>query len=113
MKFTDMGLSPELLDGIARLKFEQPTPVQATVIPAILKDQRDLVALAQTGTGKTAAFGLPCPTRNGPTCPTRSRRSRLTISSSVITECCCRLARRTAPGIPWKASAVRRPRKGR
>ncbi len=59
MKFTDMGLSPELLDGIARLKFEQPTPVQATVIPAILKDQRDLVALAQTGTGKTAAFGLP------------------------------------------------------
>jgi len=59
MKFTEMGLSPELLDGISRLKFETPTPVQAAVIPAILNNQRDLVALAQTGTGKTAAFGLP------------------------------------------------------
>ncbi len=59
MKFTDMGLSPELLQGIARLKFEHPTPVQTAVIPAILNHKRDLVALAQTGTGKTAAFGLP------------------------------------------------------
>ncbi len=59
MKFTDMGLSPEILDGISRLGFETPTPVQAAVIPAILNNGRDLVALAQTGTGKTAAFGLP------------------------------------------------------
>jgi ATP-dependent RNA helicase DeaD len=59
MTFTDMGLSPELLDGISRLGFETPTPVQAAVIPAILNNGRDLVALAQTGTGKTAAFGLP------------------------------------------------------
>jgi ATP-dependent RNA helicase DeaD len=80
MKFTGMGLSPDLLEGIARLKFEQPTPVQAAVIPAILNDKRDLVALAQTGTGKTAAFGLPILqmlSRDGKTpqalilCPTR------------------------------------------
>ena len=59
MKFTEMGLSPELLAGIERLGFKTPTPVQAAVIPAILGNGRDLVALAQTGTGKTAAFGLP------------------------------------------------------
>ena len=59
MMFNEMGLSPELLDGISRLGFEAPTPVQAAVIPVILNNGRDLVALAQTGTGKTAAFGLP------------------------------------------------------
>ena len=59
MKFTDMGLSPDILDGIAALGFETPTAVQAEVIPFLLESDRDLVALAQTGTGKTAAFGLP------------------------------------------------------
>jgi ATP-dependent RNA helicase DeaD len=59
MKFTDMGLSPELLAGIAKLGFETPTPVQSEVIPFLLENDQDVVALAQTGTGKTAAFGLP------------------------------------------------------
>lgn len=59
MIFNELGLSPELLDGVSRLGFETPTDVQAAVIPAILNNGRDLVALAQTGTGKTAAFGLP------------------------------------------------------
>ncbi|MBM4153326.1 MAG: DEAD/DEAH box helicase, partial [Kiritimatiellaceae bacterium] len=59
MKFTELGLSSDILEGISRLGFETPTPVQAAVIPAILNNGRDLVALAQTGTGKTAAFGLP------------------------------------------------------
>ena len=57
--FSDSGLSPELLSGIAALGFETPTPIQARSIPVILESDRDLVALAQTGTGKTAAFGLP------------------------------------------------------
>lgn len=57
--FSDFGLSPDLLKGVAELGFETPTPVQDKVIPLLLKGQRDLVALAQTGTGKTAAFGLP------------------------------------------------------
>ena len=57
--FTEFGLSPALLKGVTELGFETPTPVQEKVIPLLLKGQRDLVALAQTGTGKTAAFGLP------------------------------------------------------
>lgn len=57
--FSDFGLSPDLLKGVAELGFETPTPVQEKVIPLLLKGERDVVALAQTGTGKTAAFGLP------------------------------------------------------
>lgn len=57
--FSEFGLSPALLKGVAELGFETPTPVQEKVIPLLIKGQRDLVALAQTGTGKTAAFGLP------------------------------------------------------
>ena len=58
-KFSDLGLKQEILDGIEALGYEQPMPVQEKVIPAMLADRKDLVALAQTGTGKTAAFGLP------------------------------------------------------
>ncbi|MFW5830719.1 MAG: DEAD/DEAH box helicase [Prolixibacteraceae bacterium] len=57
--FNDMGLSSEIQLAIEELGFEQPTPIQEKVVPHILQDKRDLVALAQTGTGKTAAFGLP------------------------------------------------------
>ena len=59
MKFTDMALDEKLLQGIEKIGFEKPTPVQAEVIPFLLESLKDLVALAQTGTGKTAAFGLP------------------------------------------------------
>jgi len=59
MKFTELGLCPELLTAISSLGFEAPTPVQAKVIPALLEGDQDVAALAQTGTGKTAAFGLP------------------------------------------------------
>ncbi len=57
--FDDFGLAPALLQAVRDLGFERPTPVQGKVIPAFLKNSRDLVALAQTGTGKTAAYGLP------------------------------------------------------
>lgn len=59
--FTELGLRPELLQAIQALGFEQATPVQSETIPLLLgaKGQTDMVALAQTGTGKTAAFGLP------------------------------------------------------
>ncbi len=57
--FKEMGLSEALLQGIAALGFEKPTPIQQQVIPAVLQSDTDLIALAQTGTGKTAAFGLP------------------------------------------------------
>jgi ATP-dependent RNA helicase DeaD len=57
--FQALGLSSALLETIQQLGFETPTPVQEKAIPFLLTEQRDLVALAQTGTGKTAAFGLP------------------------------------------------------
>lgn len=57
--FLELGLSTEILNAVAELGFEKPTPVQGTVIPKLLVEDGDIVCLAQTGTGKTAAFGLP------------------------------------------------------
>jgi len=57
--FSDLGLSPQLLVAIEGLGYKQPTLIQEKVIPFLLSGKEDLVALAQTGTGKTAAFGLP------------------------------------------------------
>lgn len=59
MTFSETGLRSEILSAIADLGFENPTAIQEQTIPHILTSDRDLVALAQTGTGKTAAFGLP------------------------------------------------------
>ncbi|HNZ71539.1 MAG TPA: DEAD/DEAH box helicase, partial [Prolixibacteraceae bacterium] len=59
MLFTEMGLSEDILMGIRELGFETPTPIQEKVIPILIENRRDIVGLAQTGTGKTAAFGLP------------------------------------------------------
>ena len=57
--FTESNLSPDILKAIGELGYEQPTEIQKQTIPFILSDHRDLIALAQTGTGKTAAFSLP------------------------------------------------------
>ncbi len=57
--FEELGVRPDLLRGIAEMGFENPMPVQEKVIPVLLGGDHDLVALAQTGTGKTAAYGLP------------------------------------------------------
>ncbi|WP_347839608.1 DEAD/DEAH box helicase [uncultured Draconibacterium sp.] len=57
--FETMGLKAEILSAIQELGFENPTPVQEKTIPFLLESDQDMVALAQTGTGKTAAFGLP------------------------------------------------------
>ena len=59
MDFSDIGLDKNIQKGIADLGFENPTPIQYEVIPFLLSEERDLIGLAQTGTGKTAAFGLP------------------------------------------------------
>ena len=80
MKFNEMGLSPETLQSIQSLGFEIPTPIQEQAIPILLEGKRDFVGLASTGTGKTAAFGLPLLERINPDlavpqgiilCPTR------------------------------------------
>ena len=59
MTFEDLGVHDDLLRAITELGFEHPMPVQEKVIPILLFKNHDVVALAQTGTGKTAAFGLP------------------------------------------------------
>lgn len=59
IKFEALGLQKSLLDAVADLGFETPSEVQEKAIPILLESETDLVALAQTGTGKTAAFGFP------------------------------------------------------
>ncbi len=87
MTFTEFPLDDSILKAIEKMGFETPTPVQAAVIPAILENNQDIVALAQTGTGKTAAFGLPLleKLRNNPRetgalvlCPTRELAIQIT-----------------------------------
>lgn len=58
MKFVDLGLSPAILNAIAKQGYEVPSPIQAQAIPAVLEG-KDVMAAAQTGTGKTAGFTLP------------------------------------------------------
>ena len=80
IKFEELGLKPEILRAVEDLGFEIPMPVQEKVIPLLLSENKDVVALAQTGTGKTAAFGFPIIQRIDPDeknvqalilCPTR------------------------------------------
>lgn len=57
--FADLGLSDKLLAAITKKGYEFPSEVQAGVIPLLLNGDKDIIGQAQTGTGKTAAFGLP------------------------------------------------------
>ena len=82
MTFEELGVREDLLRGITDMGFETPMPVQEKVIPVLLNGDRDLVALAQTGTGKTAAFGLPVlqrvdPLRHVPRAPILAPHSRI------------------------------------
>ena len=58
-QFSDLGISAPMLKAIAELKIVVPTEIQQKTIPLLLSNATDLVGLAKTGTGKTAAFGLP------------------------------------------------------
>ena len=57
--FSDLGISLALQQGLSDLNITEPTYIQQKAIPILLKQSEDVVALAKTGTGKTAAFGLP------------------------------------------------------
>ena len=57
--FEHLGIAPEILRALRELGFESPMPIQRMVIPHLLEKEGDVVGLAQTGTGKTAAFGVP------------------------------------------------------
>jgi len=58
-KFTALGLSVRTVEALAKKGFEEPTEIQTLTIPLLLENEQDVIAQAQTGTGKTAAFGLP------------------------------------------------------
>ena len=57
--FNELGIRHDIVNAITELGFEKPTPIQESAIPVLLSGSNDFVGLAQTGTGKTAAFGLP------------------------------------------------------
>ena len=57
--FEELGIEPTIINAVTELGFKIPTPIQAEVIPILLQNKNDLIGLAQTGTGKTAAYGLP------------------------------------------------------
>jgi ATP-dependent RNA helicase DeaD len=86
--FEETGIGHELLKAVKELGFETPTPIQKLVIPFMLSQKRDLLAYAQTGTGKTAAFGLPIIQKIDPA-------SRITqaIILSPTRELCVQIAR--------------------
>ena len=59
MSFDSLKLDPQILRALHSVGYKTPTPIQEKAIPVLLEQETDLVALAQTGTGKTAAFGFP------------------------------------------------------
>jgi ATP-dependent RNA helicase DeaD len=59
LNFEELNLNDSILKAVAEMGFSEPTPIQGEVIPMLLESKEDVIALAQTGTGKTAAFGLP------------------------------------------------------
>ena len=95
MTFEELGLREEVLKSLKELGFEAPTPIQEKAIPYLMKDDCDFVGLAQTGTGKTAAFGLPLINRinsasNRPQgliiCPTRELCMQITRDLEVFSK---------------------------
>src|SRR5574344_1129845 len=59
MTFQEIGVGEQIVRALDELQFAQPMPIQEAVIPRLLANQGDLIGLAQTGTGKTAAYGIP------------------------------------------------------
>ena len=85
--FEELGVSEEIRRAIEELGFEHPMPVQEEVIPYLLGNGNDVIALAQTGTGKTAAFGIPLLQRTDPT-----NRTTQAIVISPTRELCLQIA---------------------
>ena len=78
MSFESLGLEPRLLHAVTKMGYREPTPIQAQAIPHVLAG-RDVVGVAQTGTGKTAAFVLPLLQRT----PTKRGVKALVIDTAV------------------------------
>ncbi|GIX26463.1 MAG: DEAD/DEAH box helicase [Burkholderiales bacterium] len=84
MQFSDLGLIPELLEAVASQGYAAPTPVQAQAIPLVLAG-RDVMAAAQTGTGKTAAFTLPILQLLSPLANTSASPARHPVRTLILT----------------------------
>ncbi len=84
MKFADLGLAEPLLRAVHEQGYDTPTPIQAQAIPAVLKGG-DLMAGAQTGTGKTAGFTLPMLHRLSSVPPKRDAKGRIAIRALILT----------------------------
>ncbi len=84
MNFNDLGLAEPLLRAVHEQGYDIPTPIQAQAIPQVLKGG-DLLAGAQTGTGKTAGFTLPMLQRLSGTKPVRDARGRIPIRALILT----------------------------
>jgi ATP-dependent RNA helicase RhlE len=84
MKFTDLGLAEPILRAVAEQGYDTPTPIQAQAIPAVLQGG-DLMAGAQTGTGKTAGFTLPMLHRLHAAGPKKDARGRTAIRALILT----------------------------
>ena len=82
VRFADLGLSDAVMQAVVDMGYETPTPVQAASIPEVLAG-RDILAAAQTGTGKTAAFLLPTMSKLGHA--VLSRKARATAAVVVAT----------------------------
>jgi len=74
MPFTALGLGPNITKAVREAGYEEPTPIQTKAIPVILEG-RDVIGVAQTGTGKTAAFVLPMPEKMQKRGPARALRA--------------------------------------
>ena len=85
--FEELGVCGEIRKAIEELGFVQPMPVQEEVIPYLLGNRNDVIALAQTGTGKTAAFGIPLLQRID-----TSRREPQALVLSPTRELCLQIA---------------------
>lgn len=88
MSFASTGLRSEIIDAISDLGFTEPTPIQAKAIPYLLDSNKDLIASAQTGTGKTGAFGLPIVHKADP-----ANRSTQSIVLCPTRELCIQITR--------------------
>jgi len=85
--FEELGVSAEIRHAIEDMGFVQPTPVQEAVIPQLLESRRDTIALAQTGTGKTAAFGIPLLQRLAADLPQTTNKPQALILSPTRELC--------------------------
>ena len=96
ISYRESGLDPRILRAVEEMGFEQMTPIQAQAIPVLLEG-RDVIGQAQTGTGKTAAFGIPVIQNVSPDdnslqalvlCPTRELAIRQQEKSVVLQNLC-------------------------